>query len=85
MVPQKYRFTAENAEGAEVTYLLDKGFSAISATSAVKKPFLRLYHVSFGKNKKGCHPVLESTGWQPIGHLSMGGLRPIESNLIVIH
>ena len=40
MLPQKHEFTAENAEGAEVTYLLQKGFSA---TSAVKKPFLRLY------------------------------------------
>jgi hypothetical protein len=39
MLPQKYRFTAENAEGAEVTYLLHKGFSATSATSAVKKAF----------------------------------------------
>jgi hypothetical protein len=48
MVPQKYRFTAENAEGAEATYLLDKGFSAISATSAVKKPFLRLYQILMG-------------------------------------
>jgi len=39
MLPQKYRFTAENAEGAEATYLLHKGFSATSATSAVKKAF----------------------------------------------
>jgi hypothetical protein len=36
MLPQKYKFTAENAEGSEVTYLFHKGFSA---TSAVKKPF----------------------------------------------
>jgi hypothetical protein len=39
MLPQKHRFTAENAEGAEATYLLHKGFSATSATSAVKKAF----------------------------------------------
>jgi hypothetical protein len=39
MVSQKYRFTAEDAEDAEVTYLLHKGFSATSATSAVKKAF----------------------------------------------
>jgi hypothetical protein len=39
MLPQKYRFTAENAEGAEATYLLLKGFSATSAISAVKKAF----------------------------------------------
>jgi 3D (Asp-Asp-Asp) domain-containing protein len=39
MVRQKYRFTAENAEHAEATYLLHKGFSATSATSAVKKAF----------------------------------------------
>ena len=39
MLPQKYKFTAENAEGAEVTYLLQKGFSATSATSAVEKAF----------------------------------------------
>ena len=45
MVSQKYRFTAENAEGAEITYLLHKGFSATSATSAVKKPSLRLYQI----------------------------------------
>jgi hypothetical protein len=47
MVPQKYRFTAENAEGAEVTYLLHKGFSATSAISAVEKAFfatLSKYH-----------------------------------------
>jgi hypothetical protein len=55
MVSQKYRFTAENAEGAEITYLLHKGFSAASATSAVKKPFLRLYHIMF--DRKGLQTV----------------------------
>ena len=49
MVPQKYRFTAENAEGAEATYLLDKGFSAISATSAVEKLFCDF--ITFGYNE----------------------------------
>jgi hypothetical protein len=39
MLPQKFKLTAENAEDAEATYLLHEGFSATSATSAVKKAF----------------------------------------------
>jgi hypothetical protein len=39
MLPQKYKFTAENAEGAEATYLLHKGFSATSATCGEKSLF----------------------------------------------
>jgi hypothetical protein len=42
---KKCKFTAENAENADVTHLLQKIFSA---TSAVEKPFLRLHQGSSG-------------------------------------
>jgi hypothetical protein len=71
MLPQKYKFTAE---GAEATYLLQKGFSATSATSAVKKAFFATLSKNDGVAKtqrwlRECQRISETLWRSDLGQI----------------
>ena len=94
MVPYKYRFTAENAEGSEVTYLLHKSFSANSATSAVKKAFFCDF-LNIGRTERVlvacigfllCHPNRLKADFCLLGFFTKTGtLLPVRTLTLVNH